>query len=59
MSPPREVEGFRGLSPLTPAGEARMVDVSDKDVTRRVATAQHEVTTYLAGGDQETAHRAS
>ena len=32
--------GFRGLSHLTPAGEARMVDVSAKSLTVRVAAAR-------------------
>jgi cyclic pyranopterin phosphate synthase len=40
MSPPREVPGFRGLSHLTPAGEARMVDVSAKAETVREAAAR-------------------
>jgi cyclic pyranopterin phosphate synthase len=39
MSPPREVDGFRGLSHLTPGGEARMVDVSAKAETVREAAA--------------------
>jgi cyclic pyranopterin phosphate synthase len=40
MSPSREVPGFRGLSHLTPAGEARMVDVSAKAETVREAAAR-------------------
>ncbi|HEY7652146.1 MAG TPA: cyclic pyranopterin monophosphate synthase MoaC [Methylomirabilota bacterium] len=40
MSPPRELDGFRGLSHLTPAGEARMVDVSAKAETVREAVAR-------------------
>src|SRR4029077_11327241 len=39
MCPPRDVPGFRGLSHLTPAGEARMVDVSAKSETVREAVA--------------------
>src|SRR5262245_23254358 len=40
MSPPREQAGFRGLSHLTPAGDARMVDVSAKAETAREAIAR-------------------
>jgi cyclic pyranopterin phosphate synthase len=40
MTPPREVPGFRGLSHLTPAGDARMVDVSAKPETVREARAR-------------------
>ncbi|HEY7869543.1 MAG TPA: cyclic pyranopterin monophosphate synthase MoaC [Methylomirabilota bacterium] len=40
MSSSREMPGFRGLSHLTPAGEARMVDVSTKAETVREATAR-------------------
>ncbi len=40
MSPSREMPGFRGLSHLNPAGEARMVDVSAKSETVREATAR-------------------
>jgi cyclic pyranopterin monophosphate synthase len=40
MSPSREMPGFRGLSHLTSAGEARMVDVSAKSETVREATAR-------------------
>jgi cyclic pyranopterin phosphate synthase len=40
MTPSRETAGFRGLSHLTPAGEARMVDVSAKAETVREAVAQ-------------------
>lgn len=40
MSPSREMPGFRGLSHLTPAGEARMVDVSAKSETVREAVAR-------------------
>jgi cyclic pyranopterin phosphate synthase len=40
MSTPRDVPGFRGLSHLTPAGEAHMVDVSAKAETVREAAAQ-------------------
>ena len=40
MTPPRETPGFRGLSHLTPAGEARMVDVSAKSETAREAVAR-------------------
>jgi cyclic pyranopterin monophosphate synthase len=36
----REGRGFLGLSHLTPAGEARMVDVSPKQETAREAVAQ-------------------
>src|SRR5499427_6015485 len=38
--PPREQAGFRGLSHLTPAGDARMVDVSAKAETVREAVAR-------------------
>lgn len=40
MPPPREMPGFRGLSHLTPAGDARMVDVSGKAETVREAGAR-------------------
>src|SRR6202158_619436 len=40
MCPPRDMPGFRGLSHLTPAGEARMVDVSGKAETVREAGAR-------------------
>ncbi len=40
MTPPRETPGFRGLSHLTPAGDARMVDVSAKPETAREAVAR-------------------
>ncbi|HWN92251.1 MAG TPA: cyclic pyranopterin monophosphate synthase MoaC [Verrucomicrobiae bacterium] len=40
MSPSREVPGFRGLSHLSPSGEARMVDVSPKSETAREAVAR-------------------
>src|SRR5712671_7571302 len=40
MCPPRDMPGFRGLSHLTPAGEARMVDVSAKAETVREAAAR-------------------
>ena len=40
MTPPREAPGFRGLSHLTPAGDARMVDVSAKAETVREAVAR-------------------
>jgi cyclic pyranopterin monophosphate synthase len=40
MTGPREAEGFRGLSHLTPAGDARMVDVSAKPETVRQAVAR-------------------
>ena len=40
MSPSREMPGFRGLSHLNPAGEARMVDVSAKSETVREAVAR-------------------
>jgi cyclic pyranopterin monophosphate synthase len=40
MPPSREGRGFLGLSHLTPAGEARMVDVSPKQETAREAVAQ-------------------
>ena len=40
MAPPREAAGFRGLSHLTPAGDARMVDVSAKAETVREAVAR-------------------
>ena len=40
MSTPRHLQGFRGLSHLTPAGVARMVDVSAKSVTVREAAAR-------------------
>ena len=40
MTPPRALAGFRGLSHLTPTGDARMVDVSDKAETSREARAK-------------------
>jgi cyclic pyranopterin monophosphate synthase len=40
MTPPRELAGFRGLSHLSPTGDARMVDVSDKAETSREARAR-------------------
>ena len=40
MTPSREMPGFRGLSHLTPAGDARMVDVSSKAETVREARAR-------------------
>ncbi|HUG37719.1 MAG TPA: cyclic pyranopterin monophosphate synthase MoaC [Candidatus Limnocylindrales bacterium] len=40
MIPSRERPGFRGLSHLTPSGDARMVDVSAKSETSREAVAQ-------------------
>jgi len=40
MSPSRGTPGFRGLSHLTPSGEARMVDVSPKTETAREAVAR-------------------
>ncbi|HTY80227.1 MAG TPA: cyclic pyranopterin monophosphate synthase MoaC [Candidatus Bathyarchaeia archaeon] len=40
MPPSREGRGFLGLSHLTPAGEARMVDVSPKAETAREAVAK-------------------
>jgi len=40
MTPPREMPGFRGLSHLSPAGDARMVDVSGKAETVREAVAR-------------------
>src|SRR6266852_2701344 len=40
MSPAREVPGFRGLSHVSPSGEARMVDVSPKSETAREAVAR-------------------
>src|SRR5499425_139662 len=40
MSPARGMAGFRGLSHLTPAGDARMVDVSAKAETVREAVAR-------------------
>ena len=40
MTPSREMPGFRGLSHLTLAGDARMVDVSAKAETVREAVAQ-------------------
>src|SRR5258705_12069396 len=40
MCPPRDMPGFRGLSHLTPAGEARMVDVSAKAENVREAVAR-------------------
>lgn len=40
MPPSRGAPGFRGLSHLTPSGEARMVDVSPKKETAREAVAR-------------------
>src|SRR5215469_6254069 len=40
MSASREAPGFKGLSHLTPAGDARMVDVSAKAETVREAVAR-------------------
>ncbi len=40
MPPSREAPGFRGLSHLTPSGDARMVDVSPKKETAREAVAR-------------------
>jgi len=40
MTRSREAPGFRGLSHLTPAGDARMVDVSAKAETAREAAAR-------------------
>lgn len=40
MPPSRETPGFRGLSHLTPSGDARMVDVSPKKETAREAVAR-------------------
>jgi cyclic pyranopterin phosphate synthase len=40
MLPSREGPGLRGLSHLTPSGDARMVDVSPKKETARVAVAR-------------------
>jgi cyclic pyranopterin phosphate synthase len=40
MPPSREAPGLRGLSHLTPSGDARMVDVSPKKETARVAVAR-------------------
>ena len=40
MPPSREGPGFRGLSHLTPSGDARMVDVSPKKETARQAVAR-------------------
>ena len=40
MPPSREGPGFRGLSHLTPSGDARMVDVSAKTETAREAVAR-------------------
>src|SRR5262245_54352776 len=40
MVPSRETPGFRGLSHLSPAGDARMVDVSAKAETVREACAR-------------------
>lgn len=40
MPPSREGPGFRGLSHLTPSGDARMVDVSPKKETAREAVAR-------------------
>ena len=43
MTSSRETPGFRGLSHLTPAGAARMVDVSAKAETVREAVARASV----------------
>ena len=43
MPPSREAPGFRGLSHLTPSGDARMVDVSPKKETAREAVARVEL----------------
>lgn len=43
MTPSREMPGFRGLSHLTRAGDARMVDVSAKAETIREAVARATV----------------
>ena len=40
MPPSRKRPGFRGLSHLTPSGDARMVDVSPKKETAREAVAR-------------------
>jgi len=40
MTPSREAPGFRGLSHLSPAGDARMVDVAAKPETVREAVAR-------------------
>ena len=40
MPPSRDAPGFRGLSHLTPSGDARMVDVSPKKETAREALAR-------------------
>jgi len=40
MPPSREAPGLRGLSHLTPSGDARMVDVSPKKETAREAAAR-------------------
>ena len=40
MTPSREMPGFHGLSHLSPAGDARMVDVSAKAETAREAVAR-------------------
>jgi cyclic pyranopterin phosphate synthase len=40
MPPSREAPGLRGLSHLTPSGDARMVDVSPKKETAREAVAR-------------------
>jgi cyclic pyranopterin phosphate synthase len=40
MTPSRQTPGFRGLTHLTPAGDARMVDVSAKTETVREAVAR-------------------
>jgi cyclic pyranopterin phosphate synthase len=40
MTPSREAPGLRGLSHLTPSGDARMVDVSPKKETVREAAAR-------------------
>ena len=40
MTLPRGMPGFRGLSHLSPAGDARMVDVSAKAETAREAVAR-------------------
>ena len=51
MTPSREPPGFRGLSHLTPAGDARMVDVSGKVETVREAVAR--VTVKMKGATVE------
>ena len=44
MTPSRGMPGFRGLSHLGPAGDARMVDVSLKTETAREAVARVTIT---------------